>query len=125
MDQGLFLAKCPQKDRLGPHLASSLTLIICATQGNVLSSLFYSFYTYDCVPVHPKNTILKFADDTTVVGLISNGDQTAYKDEIANWQTGIVLAKQYEENQKTQNRLQETMWGSLYSKHQRKEPTQC
>ncbi|XP_066531611.1 semaphorin-4A-like [Hoplias malabaricus] len=29
-----------------------------------------------------SNTIIKFADDTTVVGLISGGDETAYRDEV-------------------------------------------
>ncbi|KAI3365743.1 hypothetical protein L3Q82_000753 [Scortum barcoo] len=30
------------------------------------------------------NTILKFADDTTVIGLISGGDETAYRREVAS-----------------------------------------
>ncbi|TKS65927.1 hypothetical protein D9C73_028553 [Collichthys lucidus] len=30
--------------------------------------LLYSLYTHDCSPVHQSNTIVKFADDTTVVG---------------------------------------------------------
>lgn len=30
------------------------------------------------------NTIIKFADDTTVVGLISGGDETAYRAEVEN-----------------------------------------
>lgn len=36
-------------------------------------------YTHDCTSIH-TNTIIKFADDTTVVGLISRGDKTAYRD---------------------------------------------
>jgi gmma-aminobutyric acid receptor subunit gamma/cGMP-dependent protein kinase 2 len=31
---------------------------------------------------HNSNTIIKFADDTAVVGLISNDDETAYREEI-------------------------------------------
>ena len=31
---------------------------------------------------HYSNTIIKFADDTTVVGLITDNDQTAYREEI-------------------------------------------
>ena len=31
---------------------------------------------------HDSNTIIKFADDTTVVGLITNNDETAYKEEV-------------------------------------------
>ena len=29
-----------------------------------------------------SNTIVKFADDTTVVGLITNNDDTAYREEV-------------------------------------------
>lgn len=31
---------------------------------------------------HPTNTIIKFADDTTVIGLISGDDESAYRDEV-------------------------------------------
>ena len=37
---------------------------------------------------HDSNTIIKFADDTTVVGLITNNDETAYREvvrELAVW----------------------------------------
>lgn len=48
----------------------------------MLSPILYSLYTWDCSPTHPANTIIKFADDTTVVGLISNQDETTYRDEV-------------------------------------------
>ncbi|KAF7647074.1 hypothetical protein LDENG_00177750, partial [Lucifuga dentata] len=51
-------------------------------QGCVLSPILYSLYTHDCIPTHPSNAIIKFADDTTVVGLISNGDETADRDKV-------------------------------------------
>jgi hypothetical protein len=53
-----------------------------APQGCVLSHLQYSLYTHDCVPSHCSNTIIKFADDTTVVGLITNNIKTAYREEV-------------------------------------------
>ncbi len=37
---------------------------------------------HDCSPVHHQNDIIKFANDTTVVGLISKGDEAAYINEI-------------------------------------------
>ena len=33
-------------------------------------------------PSTPPNSIIKFADDTTVEGLISNNDETAYREEV-------------------------------------------
>ena len=61
----------------------------------MLSPLLYSFFTHDCKPVHGSNTIVKFADDTTVVGLVSNNDETAYREEVehlAEWCANNNLA---------------------------------
>jgi hypothetical protein len=57
-----------------------------APKGCVLSPLLYSLFTHDCMARHYSNTINKFADDTTVVGLIN--DETAYREEdreLAGW----------------------------------------
>ena len=32
--------------------------------------------------IYASNSINKFADDTTVVGLITNNDETAYREEV-------------------------------------------
>ena len=37
--------------------------------------------THDCVATHASNSIIKFADDT-MVGLITNSDETAYREEV-------------------------------------------
>ena len=42
----------------------------------------YTLFTQDCTAMHDSNTIIKFADDTTVVGLITNNDETAYREEV-------------------------------------------
>ncbi len=34
---------------------------------------------------HSSNSIIKFADDTVVLGLISNNDETAYLDEVETY----------------------------------------
>lgn len=73
--------------RLGYHLSSPLTLSTGSPQGCVLSPLLYTLYTSDCTPSHPSNLIIKFADDTTVVGLISGGDETDYRDEVLQLST--------------------------------------
>ncbi|KAI3363944.1 hypothetical protein L3Q82_001522 [Scortum barcoo] len=51
-------------------------------QGCVLSPLLYSLFTHDCMAAHSSNTIIKFADDTTVIGLITGDDETAYREEV-------------------------------------------
>lgn len=49
-------------------------------QGCVLSPLLYTLFTPDCCPIHP-NAIVKFADDTTIIGLITN-NESAYREKI-------------------------------------------
>src|SRR4029434_10221261 len=77
-----FLTDRPQTVRLGPHQSSSLSLSTGAPHGCVLSPLLYSVYTYDCTHTHPSNTVIKFADDTTVVGQITNENESASRDEV-------------------------------------------
>ncbi|KAI4873728.1 hypothetical protein NFI96_008038 [Prochilodus magdalenae] len=53
--------------------------------GSALSTspLLYSLYTHDCTARHSSNVIIKFADDTTIVGLISNNNEEAYREEVS------------------------------------------
>jgi hypothetical protein len=53
-----------------------------APQGCVLSHLLYSLFTHDCIARHDSNTIFKLADDITVVGLITDNDETAYREKV-------------------------------------------
>ncbi|KAI3359037.1 hypothetical protein L3Q82_015413 [Scortum barcoo] len=69
-----FLTGRPQAVRMGSTTSSTLTLNTGAPQGCVLSPLLYSLFTHDCVATHSSNTIIKFADDTTVIGLITGDD---------------------------------------------------
>ena len=43
-------------------------------------SLLYPLFTHDCMARYAS--IIKFADDTTVVGLIPDSDKTAYREEV-------------------------------------------
>jgi hypothetical protein len=46
----------------------------------MISPLLYSLFTHDYMAKHDSNTIFKFADDTTVLGLITDNDETAYRE---------------------------------------------
>ena len=63
---------------------TSATLILNtgASQGCVLSPLLYSLFTHNCAAKNKSNTIIKFTDDTTVVGLITDNDEMAYMEEV-------------------------------------------
>jgi hypothetical protein len=37
---------------------------------------------HDCVAMHDSNTFIKFADNTMEVGLITNNNETAYREEV-------------------------------------------
>jgi hypothetical protein len=41
----------------------------------------YSPFTHDCVAKHDSN-IIKFADNTTVVDLITDNDEPVYREEV-------------------------------------------
>ena len=77
-----FLTGRPQVVRVGSNTSATLILNTGAPQGCVLSPLLYSLFTHDCMARHDSNTIIKFADDTTVVGLITDNDETAYREEV-------------------------------------------
>ncbi len=73
-----FLTGRSQVVRMGNNTSSSLILNTGAARGCVLSPLLY---THDCTATHSSNVIVKFADDTTVIGLITDNNETAYREE--------------------------------------------
>ncbi len=75
-----FLTARPQVVKVSQFTSNSITLNIGAP--HVLSPLLYSLYTHDCVSSHSSTSIVKFVDDTVVLGLINNDDEAAYLDEV-------------------------------------------
>ncbi|XP_061639302.1 sodium- and chloride-dependent creatine transporter 1-like isoform X2 [Phyllopteryx taeniolatus] len=76
-----FLTGRTQQVRLGEATSSTRSISTGAPQGCVLSPLLFSLYTNDCTSANPTVKLLKFADDTTVIGLIKDGDESAYRQE--------------------------------------------
>ncbi len=77
-----FLTDRQQLVRLGKFSSSTRTTSTGAPQGCVLSPLLFSLYTIDCTSKDPSVKLLKFADDTTLIGLIQDGDESAYRQEV-------------------------------------------
>ncbi|KAM9821299.1 uncharacterized protein ACBT44_006945 isoform 3-T4 [Syngnathus typhle] len=74
-----FLCQRPQVVRVGDKISASITLSTGAPQGCMLSLLLFTLLTHDCTATYSDNRIVKFADDTTLVGLITKGDETQYR----------------------------------------------
>jgi hypothetical protein len=66
-----FLTDRPQVVKVENNISIPLILNTGAPQGCVLSPLLYSLFTHDCMAMHASNSIIKFADHTTLVGLIT------------------------------------------------------
>ncbi|KAK3572527.1 hypothetical protein QTP86_034317 [Hemibagrus guttatus] len=77
-----FLSDRRQFVRLGTHVSDLQHISTGSPQGCVLSPLLFSLYTNGCTSGHQSVKLLKFADDTTLIGLISDGDESAYRGEI-------------------------------------------
>ena len=69
-----FLTGSIQVVEVGNNTNISLIHNTGAPQGYVLIPLLHSLFTHDCVATHASNSIIKFADNTTVLGLITNND---------------------------------------------------
>ncbi|XP_061644735.1 uncharacterized protein LOC133485287 [Phyllopteryx taeniolatus] len=68
--------------RLGDTTSSTRTTSTVVHQVCGLSPLLFSLYTNNCTSTHPVVKLVKFADDTTVIGLIKDGNESAYRQEV-------------------------------------------
>ncbi len=86
-----FLTDRQQLVRLGKYIFSTRTISTGAPQGCALSPLLFSLNTNDCTSKDPSVKLLKFADDTTRIGLIQDGDESAYRQEVKDLASDAVL----------------------------------
>ncbi|KAF7662782.1 hypothetical protein LDENG_00226130 [Lucifuga dentata] len=68
-----FLTDRPQSVRVGNNTSSVISLSTGSPQGCVLSPLLFTLMTHDC---------RSYEDDTTVVGLIRDDNDLAYREEV-------------------------------------------
>ena len=47
--------------------------------------MLYSIFTHDCEATDPSTSLIaKFADDTTLSGMVRSNDETAYRNQVEN-----------------------------------------
>ncbi len=73
-----FLTDRRQQVRLGDITSSTQTISTGASHRCVLSPLLFSLYTSDGISGDLSVKLLKFSDNTKVIGLIQDGDKSAH-----------------------------------------------
>ena len=69
--------------KMASSVSRTISLNTGPPQGCVLSSMLFSLMTHDCAFKFPeKSLVVKFADNTSVAGLIHNCDERAYRDQV-------------------------------------------
>ena len=77
-----FLPNWTQVVKFNCKLSEPLTLSTGAPQGGVLSPRLFRIFTNDCRFSSSSTLIFKFSDNTTIGGLITNADESAYREEV-------------------------------------------
>ena len=77
-----YLTKRPQYTKIGKSVSTTIVTNTGAPQGGVLSPFSFCSYTDDCRSSYSNCTIVKYADDTVIVGKITDNDYTNYIDQV-------------------------------------------
>lgn len=77
-----FLICRPQVVRVEEYTSNTIVLNTGVPQGCMLSLLLHSLYSHYCVALHRPNSIVKFAENMVVLGLITNNNDRAYMEEV-------------------------------------------
>ena len=83
-----FLTDRKQYVKTSSETSAIITCNTGGPQGCVLSAFLFIIYTNDMSSKDASVKIIKYADDTVVIGMISENDETEYRDSIeyvSNW----------------------------------------
>ena len=78
-----FLTNREQRVRINDILSTVLSISTGAPQGCVLSAILYIIYTNELRSRFRNCHLIKYADDTVIVGLISNNDESENNEHIS------------------------------------------
>lgn len=92
------LSDRPWVMRVGNMVLAVLNISTGTPKGCCLSSRPFSLYKYDCRAAHELSHICKFADDTTILGLIKGHSKPHYRQLVENTlnygeENNLVLGK--------------------------------
>lgn len=73
-----YLTNKPQYTKLGRTKSDVTVNNTRAPQGCVMSRLLFSLYTDDCGSKYNQCTIIKYADDTVIVGKVKSDDSSEF-----------------------------------------------
>ncbi|KAK7907136.1 hypothetical protein WMY93_015748 [Mugilogobius chulae] len=81
-----FLSERTQQVRVNHTLSHKRIINTGAPQGCVSSPILFTLYTNDCTSSHPNTLIIKFSDDTAILGLMNtNMDSAVFKSQVENF----------------------------------------
>ena len=81
-----FLTNRPQYVKFNGVKSKVMIINTGAPQGCVLSAILFTIYTSDCKSSSCYTIIIKYADDTVIIGLLSNDDdETQYREEVSRF----------------------------------------
>ena len=78
-----FLTNREQRVRINDILSTVLSISTGAPQGCVLSAILFIIYTNELRSRFRNCHLIKYADDTVIVGLISDNDESEYNEQIS------------------------------------------
>ena len=84
-----FLTNRSQYVNVSGVCSSHVSISTGAPQGCVLSPFLYTMYTNSCRSAYSHNHYFKYADDTALVGLLSD-DETDYRSDIDHFVSWCV-----------------------------------